>query len=125
MTNCLYTGIAYLPCIRGDKHNIFLTVLEWRGTLFENHLKIVPLGDHLIAHGRSTATAGIVVLIPIREDKEEPLSHRHGSSALRAEKLRGVKIFVLFSSHAVHWSFSGILFASSSQIAASLSLGAR
>jgi hypothetical protein len=90
---------------------------------FQQDAEIVPFRHHLVAHGGSAEGAEVVVFVPVRKNKKEALPHRDGSPALGAEEFRGVEILVLFPFHSS--SFSGILCASSSQTAASLSLGAR
>ena len=72
---------------------------------FEKNLKVVPFGDQLIAHGCPTIGADVVVFIAVGEHQQKPLADRNGTSALSAEKLCGVKIFVLFSSHGVNHPF--------------------
>jgi hypothetical protein len=90
---------------------------------FDKDLRIIAFGDHLVADGCTAMDTGVVILVTVGKDKEKSFSHGNGSPALGTEKFRGVKISILFSAHIS--SLSGILLASSSHIAASLSLGAR
>jgi hypothetical protein len=64
---------------------------------FEKYLKVVPLGNQLIAHGGPAIAAGVVVFIAIGEHQQKPLTDRNGTPASGTEEFCGVKIFVLFS----------------------------
>ena len=90
---------------------------------FQQDSDVVPFRNHLVAHGSPAVDAGVVIFLPVLKNEEEALPHRDGAPALGAEEFSGVEILVLFLFHSS--SFSGILCASSSQTAASLSLGAR
>jgi hypothetical protein len=55
-------------------------------------MKVAAVGVGLFAHRRAAHTAQIVVLIPVRQDKQEPLPDRICLLAAETEQARGLKL---------------------------------
>jgi len=67
--------------------------------LLEQYFNPVVVLHQLVPGGGSAVNAGVVVFFPFGQDQEQPLPDGYGPPAAGAEKLRGVEVLVLLSSH--------------------------
>lgn len=69
------------------------------GYLSDDQGLVVPVRNYLVAHGGSAERAGVIVFLPVDQNKQQPLADWNRLLAVRTEQLCRVEISELLTFH--------------------------